>query len=200
MGVLLLFRRTWVMTSGMEDRLRVVQVSELKQGLETSSVPLLIDVRTPMEFSGGHVPGAVNLAGPGLVEFAESFPKDREVWLICRSGRRSLASGKQLVEMGHHVVNVDGGTQAWRAAGWPVQEKPSLTRLVLPGLACMTLGLAPFRPRPHVVEKLEMLGQFRLWNPIDIFDLVMHGAPWLWLAWTAWKLFRLLTQKRSGST
>ena len=47
-------------------------------------------------------------------------------------------------------------------------------------LACATLGLAPFTP-PHVVEKLGMLWKGELTRPIDWFDLVMHGAPWVLL-------------------
>jgi hypothetical protein len=46
-------------------------------------------------------------------------------------------------------------------------------------VACLTLGLAPFFPEPHVVEKLGMLVKGTLTRPIDIFDLVMHGAPFL---------------------
>jgi len=49
-------------------------------------------------------------------------------------------------------------------------------------LAALTLGLAPFTPEPHVWEKLKMLGSGNLVRPIDIFDLVLHGAPWLLLA------------------
>jgi hypothetical protein len=45
-------------------------------------------------------------------------------------------------------------------------------------IACATLGLAPFAPVPHVVEKLGMLVRGQLVRPIDWFDLVMHGAPW----------------------
>ena len=48
-------------------------------------------------------------------------------------------------------------------------------------LASVTLGLAPFMPEPHVWEKLKMLAAGELTRPIDIFDLVMHGAPWLLL-------------------
>ena len=48
-------------------------------------------------------------------------------------------------------------------------------------LASATLGLAPFMPEPHVWEKLKMLAAGELTRPIDIFDLVMHGAPWLLL-------------------
>jgi hypothetical protein len=48
-------------------------------------------------------------------------------------------------------------------------------------LASLTLGLAPFVPQPHVVEKLRWLATGRALAPIDMFDLVLHGAPWLWL-------------------
>lgn len=44
------------------------------------------------------------------------------------------------------------------------------------------LGLAPFRPEPHLVEKLRMLANGKLTAPIDIFDLFLHGAPLLLVA------------------
>ena len=46
---------------------------------------------------------------------------------------------------------------------------------------CLTLGLAPFSPQPHVWEKLGMLADGKLVRPLDIFDLLLHGAPWLLL-------------------
>ena len=45
----------------------------------------------------------------------------------------------------------------------------------------LTLGLAPFTPEPHIVEKLTMLFNGELSKPIDIFDLFLHGAPWILL-------------------
>ncbi|WIV51797.1 RND transporter [Marivivens sp. LCG002] len=48
-------------------------------------------------------------------------------------------------------------------------------------LAALTLGLAPFFPEPHIWEKLKMLAGGSLTRPLDIFDLVLHGAPWLLL-------------------
>jgi hypothetical protein len=47
-------------------------------------------------------------------------------------------------------------------------------------LACLTLGLAPFAP-PHIWEKLQMLFRGELARPIDWFDLVLHGTPWVLL-------------------
>lgn len=46
---------------------------------------------------------------------------------------------------------------------------------------CLTLGLAPFSPEPHVWEKLKMLGSGNLSAPMDILDLAVHGTPWLLL-------------------
>lgn len=43
-------------------------------------------------------------------------------------------------------------------------------------IGTLTLGLAPFVPEPHLVEKLRMLFQGELIRPIDIFDLFLHGA------------------------
>ena len=39
------------------------------------------------------------------------------------------------------------------------------------------LALAPFRPEPHLVEKVRMLVQGTLTKPIDIFDLFLHATP-----------------------
>jgi hypothetical protein len=47
-------------------------------------------------------------------------------------------------------------------------------------LLCLTLGLAPFNP-PHIWEKLQMLARGELTRAVDIFDLLLHGFPWLLL-------------------
>ncbi|OOZ42051.1 RND transporter [Solemya pervernicosa gill symbiont] len=41
----------------------------------------------------------------------------------------------------------------------------------------LMLGLAPFSPEPHLVEKLRMLTQGTLQKPMDIFDLFLHATP-----------------------
>ena len=53
--------------------------------------------------------------------------------------------------------------------------------LLIALIAALTLGLAPFVPEPHLWEKLRMLATGTLTRPIDIFDLILHGAPWLLL-------------------
>jgi hypothetical protein len=56
----------------------------------------------------------------------------------------------------------------------------------------LTLGLAPFVPEPHLWEKLKMLAAGTLSRPIDIFDLLYHGAPWLLLVL---KLVRMVRRR-----
>ena len=53
--------------------------------------------------------------------------------------------------------------------------------LALLVIICATLGLAPFFPEPHVWEKLKMLFGGTLTRPVDIFDLLLHGLPWVLL-------------------
>lgn len=48
-------------------------------------------------------------------------------------------------------------------------------------IACLLLGLAPLIPEPHVWQKLKMLAGGGLSAPIDIFDLLLHGTPWVLL-------------------
>lgn len=67
--------------------------------------------------------------------------------------------------------------------------------LILFVIASLTLGLAPFVPEPHLLEKLRMLAAGELSRPIDIFDLVMHGAPWVLLLV---KLYLQLQRGRSA--
>ena len=58
-------------------------------------------------------------------------------------------------------------------------------------VVALTLGLAPFTPEPHLLEKLKMLLGGDLYRPIDIFDLFLHGIPWLALGL---KLYRSATK------
>lgn len=45
----------------------------------------------------------------------------------------------------------------------------------------LSLGLAPFLPEPHLVEKVRMLMVGELSKPVDMFDLLLHGTPWVLL-------------------
>lgn len=49
-------------------------------------------------------------------------------------------------------------------------------------VGCATLGLAPFTPEPHIVGKIQwILGGAVGMKPIDWFDSLLHGLPWILL-------------------
>lgn len=83
----------------------------------------LIDVRTPVEFREVHVPFARNVPLDQLdaAALAAGRTEEQPLYVICRSGSRGKQACEKLLATGcAHVINVEGGTQAWDAAGLAV--------------------------------------------------------------------------------
>jgi phage shock protein E len=87
---------------------------------------VILDVRDPEEFAGGHIEGAINVCLNCVSSFAESvtdFDKAKTYLVYCRSGRRSAtASGIMAQEGFTNVYNMTGGFVAWQAAGLPAVQ------------------------------------------------------------------------------
>ncbi|MBT3155434.1 rhodanese-like domain-containing protein [Streptomyces sp. CHD11] len=86
---------------------------------------VLLDVREKPEWTAGHAPGAVHLPLTKLVA-GVTLPAEaqgRPLVVICRSGHRSQQAAKLLTERGAQVVDVEGGMNAWAAAGHPVLDE-----------------------------------------------------------------------------
>ncbi|MFG2263788.1 rhodanese-like domain-containing protein [Streptomyces sp. NPDC048720] len=113
----------------------------------------VIDVRTPGEYAGGHIPGALNIP---LDQLGRAVPEIRaaaergEVLVVCASGARSENACRTLAESGVHTATLAGGTGAWAAQGndldrpeggaratWGMERQVRLTAgsVVLLGLA-----------------------------------------------------------------
>ncbi|MDD6253145.1 MAG: rhodanese-like domain-containing protein [Candidatus Cryptobacteroides sp.] len=76
----------------------------------------LVDVRTPAEYSEGHIPNAlnINVMDEGFLSTAVSaLSKDRAVAVYCRSGRRSKNAAALLAKEGYKVVELNGGFLGW---------------------------------------------------------------------------------------
>lgn len=59
------------------------------------------------------------------------------------------------------------------------------SKLFTPLLLSLTLGLAPFTPELHLVGKIRwVMGGGVGMSAMDVFDLVLHGVPWIWLVYT----------------
>lgn len=92
--------------------------TDINQGVEqfrATPGAVLLDVRTPDEFAGGHVPGAVNvpLQQIGIAEMAVP-QKTTPLFVYCLSGARSAQATAALKRMGYDDVRNVGGIGSWR--------------------------------------------------------------------------------------
>ena len=94
------------------------QKKEMHAGLEEmKSVPnaLLVDVRNPSEYDGGHIPGSINFALSRILQEAEGefTDKSQPLYIYCQSGARSARAGKLLDLMGYESVTDLGGIASY---------------------------------------------------------------------------------------
>jgi rhodanese-related sulfurtransferase len=78
----------------------------------------VLDVRTEEEFYGplGHIEGATLIPIDELSSRMNELNKvkDKDIYVICRSGNRSNVGKNILKENSFHAINVDGGMLAWK--------------------------------------------------------------------------------------
>jgi rhodanese-related sulfurtransferase/rubrerythrin len=75
---------------------------------------LLLDVRQPQEYGAGHIPGAVLIPLPELIDKAKGLDPSKPVLAYCRSGNRSRAAAAFLLSEGFSsVYSIDGGITSW---------------------------------------------------------------------------------------
>lgn len=126
----------------------------------------VVDVRTPGEYAGGHLPGALNVPLDRLGEAASALGAAAArgpLLLVCASGNRSAKGCAQLAALGVDAATLEGGTGGWAAAGHPV-ERPAGARTPWPmdrqvRLAAGSLVVAGFaaglaRSRAHWLSGL----------------------------------------------
>jgi thioredoxin 1 len=95
-----------------------VDVDELAQARERGAV--VLDVREPDEYQAGHVEGARLVPLAAVPQVVGELPTDQPVYVICRSGRRSLDAAGFLAQHGIDARSVAGGTSDWVRSGRPV--------------------------------------------------------------------------------
>ncbi len=99
---------------------------ELAALLAAAQPPLLIDVRTPREWSMRHVDGSLNLPLSRLRDHVGEIPRDRAIAVQCAGGYRSSIAASLLQRQGiTDLVEVAGGLAAWEAASLPVASDPA---------------------------------------------------------------------------
>ncbi|MEE9553197.1 MAG: rhodanese-like domain-containing protein [candidate division Zixibacteria bacterium] len=100
--------------------LKRIGFEKASEMINSENPPVVVDVRTPEEFNNelGHIPGSrlipMQITADSISVY-EQF-KDREILLVCRSGRRSGIVGDELVAAGfQNVYNLEGGMKGWNS-------------------------------------------------------------------------------------
>lgn len=107
----------WALMKNHHTGFKSVGTAEFAEVIKDTAIQL-VDVRTPMEYAEGHLPGAILIDvkdSTFLPKAKETLSQDRPVAVYCRSGRRSASAASQLVKAGFEVVNLKGGILAWQA-------------------------------------------------------------------------------------
>lgn len=81
------------------------------------SKSIIVDVRTPMEFSLGSIEGAVNIPVDDLRNRLNEIPKEKEVYILCQVGLRGYVATRILMQNGYAIVkNLSGGYKTYHLA------------------------------------------------------------------------------------
>ena len=101
----------------------LTQEQLLEQQAKHADRLFVLDVRTPAEFAEGHVPGAVNIPHDQVAARIGEVPRDKDVVLYCKSGRRAGLAADVLTANGYtRLKHLEGDMTAWAANGRPVEK------------------------------------------------------------------------------
>ena len=104
--------------SGVIQTVKVTDVTALRD-----AGVVIVDVRSPTEFASGHIPHAVNIPLEQLRSNAASVLGPEPLLFVCARGVRSIEAANLALAAGRsEVYSLDGGTQAWPAAGLALER------------------------------------------------------------------------------
>jgi rhodanese-related sulfurtransferase len=102
--------------------IKQVSVEQANEVVAKNNVQF-IDVRTVEEYKSGHATKAVNMPLDGLENELAKLDKNKPVYVICQSGKRSQKGSEILNQAGFkEVYNITGGTSAWMGANLPTEK------------------------------------------------------------------------------
>jgi rhodanese-related sulfurtransferase len=115
------------------SRVKEVMPWDFGRRYQAGDVPMLLDIREPAEFGTMRIPGSINVPR-GILEqscewdYDETVPelasdREREIVLICRSGKRSVLAADVMQQMGFtNVVSLKLGIRGWNDAELPMED------------------------------------------------------------------------------
>lgn len=108
-----------------KEHITEMPLSEAKERFDQCGL-VILDCRMPREFKMGHIPGSINIPR-GVLEFAISkkiSDKNTKIINYCKKGNRGCLTTYTMYRMGYkNAVNMVGGFEAWKIAGYPVSKQ-----------------------------------------------------------------------------
>ena len=103
-----------------------VAAAVFSQKSKADKTALIIDVRTPAEFSAGHIDKAINIdvKAADFQQKCDKLDKTRTLYVYCLAGVRSGRAADYLRSKGYRVITLNGGIESWQSAGMPVVKSP----------------------------------------------------------------------------
>jgi thioredoxin 1 len=101
-----------------------VKIADFEASLKATQKPQILDVRTPSEFGGGHLPSAqnINVKEPDFEQKIQVLDKTQPVFVYCLSGGRSKTAHELLAKNGFtNIMELEGGYLKWSSENKPVE-------------------------------------------------------------------------------
>ncbi len=113
------------MVKQAKAEIKEVSAPDLNSMMKSGAPIVILDVRDRDEYDGGHIPGAVNISR-GTLEFKVNMmlpDKGAKIIVYCGVDLRGPLATKTLNELGYkNAVNLKGGLDSWKEAGYPIQK------------------------------------------------------------------------------
>lgn len=112
----------------IEDRQQIYEISVDDADEAIVAADVILDVREPIEYETGYIPGAINIPRAMLAYQLGKIPQlkslQAHIIIYCKTGARCILAAQALEKMGYeHVLSITGGINAWIQAGKRVQIK-----------------------------------------------------------------------------
>jgi len=110
-------------TAQSQETKTVLTATEFNEQIRSNPQALVIDVRSPSEFSESHLVNAKNIDWNGI-DFENQISKldkSQPVYVYCKGGARSEAAAKKMRDLGFlEVYELEGGILKWQASNLPI--------------------------------------------------------------------------------
>jgi rhodanese-related sulfurtransferase len=122
-AILISFLVCLAVTAFAGAEVKSIAPQELSALRATAKPPLVLDVRSPEEYEAGHIPGALHIPFDQVAKRVSEIEAPNGVAVYCKVGPRARKGEQALIAAGYtSVFHLQGGFDAWEAAGLPVER------------------------------------------------------------------------------